>query len=772
MSSPNDWEIRKCLALCLGLFLVVLVLIELGNLGLDLPVLRQLGGLLFLALVPGILILRILKIHDVGIIESLPYSVGLSIAFVMVTGVILNFALPPLGVTHPIAIFPLITAIAIAVLILGIVAYVRDKTFTPVEPPSEKGKGKPKARLGGRLNPFLLAVLLPLLAILGVSLVNSYQNNTVILLLIFIIAIIVGLVAFDKFIPQQAYPIMIVMIAIALLYQTTLLSNYLIGSDIHLESYFAKLVSQSGYWDASIASPINSCLSIVMLAPVYSLLLNMDVVWLFKIVSPLFFCLVPLSLFYIFRLQMGARYAFLAAFFFISLPMFFMDMPQLVRQQISELFFVLVILLMVDRKLKLIQRTVLVIVFGFGVIVSYYGLGTGYVIGYLTLGMIVLIIIKSRPVRAVWQRIIGKSNSLPEDLSSAGAFNKKALAAIIGVSLVFMFLYYGVVASGAGASGIRITTGIAQSAINGGGSFLNPSTKEPLVQTAIGLDFTKASALGKVWRVLQYLVEFCFILGFFRLIFRPATLGKLKAEYISLIIVSALILLAIFVLPSWSQSMGVTRIWQITLLIVSPLFIFGGEAIALGVAKVSGALRKSFTSLRTRLDYKAFTWFPVVVILLPYFIFNSGAVFELSRNQTSGFIDTPYSIVLSSYRLDLNTVFTRQDLEAAAWLCKVPKADAPVYVDHNTSQLFVNQIDFPCEVGGLSSDIAKIGSTGYVYLRAWTVQNKKVTFATGYAARQSVSFDDLPWFRQILEKADRIYNNGGAQVLVLGESQP
>jgi hypothetical protein len=57
-------------------------------------------------------------------------------------------------------------------------------------------------------------------------------------------------------------------------------------------------------------------------------------------------------------------------------------------------------------------------------------------------------------------------------------------------------------------------------------------------------------------------------------------------------------------------------------------------------------------------------------------------------------------------------------------------------------------------------------------LRAWTVQNKKVTFATGYAARQSVSFDDLPWFRQILEKADRIYNNGGAQVLVLGESQP
>jgi uncharacterized membrane protein len=233
-----------------------------------------------------------------------------------------------------------------------------------------------------------------------------------------------------------------------------------------------------------------------------------------------------------------------------------------------------------------------------------------------------------------------------------------------------------------------------------------------------------------------------------------------------------LILLGIFILPSWSEKIGVTRIWQITLVLVSPLFIFGGETLALGMVKLSAAFRKGSTSLSTRLNYQALAWFPVVVILLPYFIFNSGAVFELSRGQTTNFIDIPYSIALSSYRLDLNTVFTQQDLAAAGWLCKIPKEEAPVYVDDNSGKLFINQIDFPCEVAGVNSDIPKIGSAGYVYLRAWNVRQNMLTFAAGYATRQSVSFDDLPWFRQILEKADRIYNNGGAQVLILSESHP
>jgi uncharacterized membrane protein len=201
--------------------------------------------------------------------------------------------------------------------------------------------------------------------------------------------------------------------------------------------------------------------------------------------------------------------------------------------------------------------------------------------------------------------------------------------------------------------------------------------------------------------------------------------------------------------------------------LVSPLFIFGGETIAFGIAKLFGVFRRSGSLWRTRLSQQSFGWFPVVVILIPYFIFNSGVVFEMSRSQTTDVINMPYSIALSGHRLDINTVFVKQDLAAARWLCRIPKTDEPVYVDFNTSRLFVNQVDFPCRIAGIGDEMTEVAPTGYIYLKTWNVQNKKVTFATGYATRKSVNFEDLPVFRQIIEKADTIYNNGGAEALFI-----
>ncbi|MDH5695328.1 MAG: DUF2206 domain-containing protein, partial [Dehalococcoidia bacterium] len=677
-------------------------------------------------------------------------------------------------------------------------------------PLHEEGGGEAKPGFGATINPILLAALLPLLAVLGASLVNFYHNNVLLLVLIFVIAILAGLVAFNKFIPARVYPFMIAMMAIALLYQTTLISNYLVGSDIHGEYAWGKLVMEAGYWDATISSLINSCLSIVILAPVYSLLLNMDIFWLFKIIYPLIFCLVPLALFRILRLQISPRYAFLAVFFFIAMPMFFMDVAQLARQQISELFFVSVVLLMVDRKLTLIQRTVLVIIFGFGVVVSHYGLGTGYIIGYLTFGALVLIIIKSRLGRTIWQWLIGKRNSLPSDLTSAGAFTKRALAIIVGSSLVFMFVYYGATASGAGLVGTHVATGIAERAgeqvthgittspvtetppaettpaetptvelpgfiqnITARFPFLDPLAREPLAQTALGLDFPLASPGGKIWRIFQYLVELCLIVGFIRFIFRPKTPGfNFKAEYFSLTLVSVLILLGVFVLPTYGWGMGSVRIFHITLLLMAPLFLLGGEVIGYGLVKLARVLRGGFASSRLSLDSPAALGFLVVAILIPYFIFNSGVVFELSRSRTTNFINMPYSIALSSYRVDVNTVFTKQDVTAVDWLSGVAEEDCAVYADHHGGKLLIEQIDFPCMVSEFSRDIKEVRPPSYFYFRAWNIQKKALTFATAYGARQSISFDDLPGVTYVIDSGNRIYSNGGAQVLALSKAHP
>ena len=125
----------------------------------------------------------------------------------------------------------------------------------------------------------------------------------------------------------------------------------------------------------------------------------------------------------------------------------------------------------------------------------------------------------------------------------------------------------------------------------------------------------------------------------------------------------------------------------------------------------------------------------------------------------------PYSIALSSYRVEVSTVFVKQDVTAADWLSEIA-GDYPVYVDHHSSKLQGVYLKPSCEVRQFPRDASGISSPSYIYLRTWNTQKRVLTFATAYAARQSVSFDDLPWFVQAMEKSDRIYNNGGAEILL------
>lgn len=65
------------------------------------------------------------------------------------------------------------------------------------------------------------------------------------------------------------------------------------------------------------------------------------------------------------------------------------------------------------------------------------------------------------------------------------------------------------------------------------------------------------------------------------------------------------------------------------------------------------------------------------------------------------------------------------------------------------------------------ADVRDMSFPCYIYFRAWNADNRILTFATGYAIRQSVSFDDILGLPQLVESGNRIYNNGGAQVLAV-----
>ena len=72
----NDWGIRKFLKVVLAIHLAFCGAIGLDIVGLQIPILRQLIGFIYLTFIPGVIILRILKLHKLGSIETLLYSVG------------------------------------------------------------------------------------------------------------------------------------------------------------------------------------------------------------------------------------------------------------------------------------------------------------------------------------------------------------------------------------------------------------------------------------------------------------------------------------------------------------------------------------------------------------------------------------------------------------------------------------------------------------------------------------------------------------------------
>jgi len=764
MTPANDWEIKKYLRLSLAVLLATLGLVGLAALGFDIPILRQIVGFIFLTFIPGILILRILKIHSVGTIESLLYSVGLSIAFIYFTGLFANFALPLIGISKPISIFPLTATLAIFILILGAVAYKRDKGFQAA--PRQSNMAEILSP------PYLFLLVLPLLAIFGAYLVNTYQNNFLLLFFIIVIACVVAMVAFDR-LPRNAYPLALLVIAVGLLLHTTLISSQLWGYDIHIEYYFQNLVLQNGYWDFTIPHNYNTSVSIVLLCPIYSLLLNMDAIWVFKIIYPFVFSLVPLALFHIFREQIGAKRAFFSTFFFMAIMTFFTEMTQLARQQIGELFFALLILLLIDRKLSLNRRTTLAVIFVLSLIMSHYALG--YIcLAFLLAGWGIVALIRSHAGERAWGWLTRKFGGLPQTLTLQGAFPHKIMAVIIGIYLVFALGWYGGIAQGTALNTIKnighsqhslLSTELPELVKPASSSkFFEPTEREALIGTALGLDFASVSGLQKGFRVLQYITELFIVVGFFRLILKPKGF-KFKSEYIALTIVAALILLACIVLPRFSSYLNVSRFYHLSLFLLAPLCILGGEGIweriqklfcsGLPWLKLKRGLALSANSVTHNSVYFRFL---VLAVLIPYFLFNSGFIYEVS-----GF-NKPLSPALSGYRTDMS-VFNEREAEAAIWLSHNLPSDSIVYADaYGERVLWERLYDQVAEVP-ISGEVPE---DAYIFLRTWNIDKQEVVVVERGGVQRiysHVSLSNMPVLANRFEYSKVIYSNGGAKIL-------
>ena len=738
LTKLNDSEINKFLKVVLAIQFALWGVIGLDFVGLQIPIVRQLIGFIYLTFIPGIIILRILKLHKLGSIETLLYTVGLSIATLMFTGLFMNTVYPFFGISGPISITPLIITISILVLILCILSYVRDKDYSN---PSF-------IDVGGILSPpALFLCLIPFLAIFGTYLVNFYHNNILLMFLIIIIALIAVSISFDKFIPKNLYPLAVFVIAISLIYHSSLISMYMVEwADNAFEHWISKTVVVNSIWDPTVYSTCNAMLSLVMLAPIYSVISDMSITWVFKIIYPLLFSLVPVGLYRIFQKQTNDKIAFLSCFFFMSMFTFYTSMLGLNRQQIAELFLVLLILTMIDKNMGKTKRSFLFIVFGVSLAVSHYALSYIYMF-CLIAAWLLLALAENHEIQKMRDNFHSKfsrykDEKLAGNSISSNEKNRTISSTFVLIFVVFTLTWYMYVSSSSAFNSIvRIGDHITSSIFT---EFLNPEATQGL---SIILSAPE-TLLDYFNKAIHLTTQFFITIGIIMSLLKEKE-RDFNAEYFAFSITFFVICLAGIIVPYFAAAVNTTRLYHITLLFLAPFCVIGGMMVMKVLSRV---VRASWTNKSVRSSLGVLSIFFVI-----YLFFNSGFIYEFAGNP-------------SSFSLNQTAVscphFEMQEVDAATWLIDNKVSNIRVYADLYNSYLFQMLTGHFSPLQGTDEIITPIADEAYFFLGKENVIDGNIRLDNPMKPRLNhtiAPLQNLTFYNTLLNMSE-IYANGDAQV--------
>ncbi|WP_414468872.1 DUF2206 domain-containing protein [Methanobacterium sp. ACI-7] len=625
----NDWPIKNFIWFILFIQIGIWGLVGLEVIGINVSILREIVGFIYLVFVPGIILLRIFRLHKLSNIETLLYSVALSMSTLMFTGLIINFSLPLLGIEEPISFIPLMLSINIVTLVLLVLSYYIDKDFT-----------QPNLKL--KISSNHLFLIFPLfLSIFGTYLINYHNNNLGIIFMILTVAAIIFLVGFNK-IDKSLYSFVIMILSISLLFHNSLISNYISGFDIQREIFLTKLVIYNFRWETFpnllALTDLNSILSITILPSYFYYICNIDIVWIYKIMYPLIYALVPLGLYELFKREFNSKIAFFSVIYFIVSYSFFYNMMQLMRQLIAEIFLVAIILLLLDKKMDKKYRSILLIIFLFSLTMSHYGLAPIFLVVLIGTYLLQYLfnLYKKSKIDAVNPTIV-----------------------LIFLTLLLIWYIYNNNSS-VFISIIMIFDNIYSSLLS---DFLGSDSTQAL--TIIGMKITFFNAITKYLYLLTQLLIVIGIMGFLFNIGNINKRFKMKKEYFFFAILFLGICILSIIVPNFSSQLDTVRMFHITIIVLSPFLVIGTILIV-----------EKFNLLINHFKTYKIKAFNVISIVLIVFLFlNTGLVQEIAKE--------PYKPTMA---LSTNTnppLFNENDILSAEWLNKYMHNESYIYSDIN-----------------------------------------------------------------------------------------
>lgn len=331
---------------------------------------RSIISFFLLTFVPGFLLYKLLHPFKVLTSKIICYSMGISVALVMLLGLTLNvilffqFSIIPLQ-QHILLIF---LNSLISLLLIG--NFIQDSLFED----------------SGKIVYFesdykfidlvlvLIATLFPLFSVLGTSLINNGGSNVLSLINLGLIGLFMLFVLLrHEKINSAVFPYAVYTIGLAILFNISLRGWLVTGSDILTEYRMFRSTLNHGFWAASsINHSYNACISITLLPSIYAKLINVSPDYIFKFLFQIIFAFVPVIVFTYTKKFANNTYSFLASILFISFPIYVNAMSMHVRQEIAFLFFSLMILVLFEDKLRSRSRYVMLLLFSFSMVISHY----------------------------------------------------------------------------------------------------------------------------------------------------------------------------------------------------------------------------------------------------------------------------------------------------------------------------------------------------------------------------------------------------------------
>jgi uncharacterized membrane protein len=215
-----------------------------------------------------------------------------------------------------------------------------------------------------------------------------------------------------------------------------------------------------------------------------------------------------------------------------------------------------------------------------------------------------------------------------------------------------------------------------------------------------------------------------------------------------------LILAFSIVIPNFSTTLNVNRIFQIALFFLAPLFVLGGETLFGLILRMLRPWHKGLSLGR----FQRICFATIALLIVFLFLFQSGFIFALVGDiPVSASLTTDKSRVLENLSLYDSYTFS-DDVYGAKWVL-ANISNQSLIISDQTSALHVLRsygLVSDVRVRVLSEDMKYVDRDAYIYLRSLNTINRIIE-------GEGVTWI-LPENSSILVEANKIYSNGGCEI--------